>query len=277
MENNSKLLRITFVLVTVLAFSSPAIGQQSNSEIIDKDSIYSYVDKYPEFPGGKFAFSTFMYKNLKYPQKAIIEKSAGIVKVDFVVNKTGELLDLRVTSKGTSTELNNEVLRVMRLLPHFEPAVSKGKKVSYKVSGEDFYFQLKPCTKKEFYPIEITPTDCGLPSFSPDSTGVYTFTEKMPEYPGGEAELLSYIYKRVDSLLPPTTGFDDFIPYRVLVRFIINEKGKVTNPQIIRGEWPLDNKISLQILNSMPDWIPGEQNGKKVSVYYKMPIIFDPR
>jgi len=264
-------LRVTFVLITILAFSSLAIGQQSNSEKIDKDSIYCMsVDKHPEFPGGQFALSTFMYKNLKYPQKAIIERSEGIVRVDFVVNKTGEISDLKVTSKGTSTELNNEVLRVMRLLPHFEPAVNKGKKVSYKVWGESINFQLKPCTKKEFYPIIITPIDCGLPTFSPDAKGVYTFVEKMPEYPGGLSELFTFISNN----LPHNQAGDDGIQGSVLIKFTISKTGKVKDIVVLRSLNPTCDKDAVRVIKLFPDWIPGEHNGKKVDVYYTLPVKF---
>jgi TonB family protein len=214
-----------------------------------------------------------MYKNLKYPQKAITNKQKGLLKVEYVVRKDGSITNLEIPTKETSQELNNEVLRVMKLMPKFKPAVYKGKKVSYR-DREFIDFQLKPCSKKEFYPIIITPTDCGLPSFSPDAKGVFTFTEKMPEYPGGDEKLSSYISKNVNLLLPPITGYDDFHPERVIIRFIVNEKGKVTNPEIIRGENTLYNKISLQVINSLPDWIPGEHKGKKVAVYYTLPVTF---
>jgi len=178
---------------------------------------------------------------------------------------------LRVTSKGTSTELNNEVLRVMRLLPHFEPAVSKGKKVSYKMWGEDFYFQLKPCTKKEFYPIEITPTDCGLPSFSPDSTGVYTFTEKMPEYPGGEAELMSFISRNKYHFKPE----DDNPPQgTVIIQFIVKETGEISNIKLIRSiDKDLDND-AIRVVKMLAKWKPGVHDGRKVNVYYILPVSY---
>lgn len=274
MKNQYKSQRIILVFISVLAFSLLINAQQSKSikksGKTAKDSIYWLVDKSPEFPGGQFAMSTFMYKNLKYPQKAIANKNEGTVTVDFVISKTGEISDLRVTSKGTSTELNNEVLRVIKLMPHFKPAEQKNKKVSYRTWGVTIDFQLKPCNKKEFYPIIITPTDCGLPTFSPDAKGVYTFAEKMPEYPGGEVELLSFIFKN----LPSNQPGDEGIQGTVILKFIVSKNGTINNIQVIRSLDPACDRETIRVVKLLPNWIPGEQNGKKVDVYYTLPIKF---
>lgn len=62
---------------------------------------------------------------------------------------------------------------------------------------------------------------------------------------------------------------------RVFVRFIVDKKGKVTNPQVIRssGHEELD-KEAVRVIGIMPAWSPGENGGKKVRVYYNLPIIF---
>jgi TonB family protein len=275
MKNQYKSQRIILVFISVLTFSLLISAQQSKSTKksgkIAKDSIYWLVDKSPEFPGGQFAMSTFMYKNLKYPQKAIANKNEGTVSVDFVISKTGEISDLRVTSKGTSTELNNEVLRVIKLMPHFVPAEQKKKKVSYRTWGVTIDFQLKPCNKKEFYPIIITPTDCGLPTFSPDAKGVYTFAEKMPQYPGGDVELLSFISRNKYHFKPeddnPPTG-------TVIIRFIVTETGEISNIKLIRSiDKDLDDD-AIRVVKMLPKWKPGVHDGRKVNVYYNLPVSY---
>jgi TonB family protein len=62
----------------------------------------------------------------------------------------------------------------------------------------------------------------------------------------------------------------------VYVKFIVTEEGKVVNPEVVRGVngAPNFNKEVLRIINKMPNWIPGENNGKKVKVYFTMPFKF---
>lgn len=274
MKNNMKILWITLGVLVVLVFSQPINAQKSNFKnktgTVNKDSIYwQNLDKYPEFPGGRFGMSTFMYKNLKYPQKAITNKQKGLLRVDYVVRKDGSITNLEILTKETSQELNNEVLRVMKLMPKFKPAVHKGKKVSYR-DRAFVEFQLKPCSKKEFYPIIITPTDCGLPSFSPDAKGVFTFTEKMPEYPDGEAELLSFVFKNLRGNKPGEEG----IQGTVIVKFVVSKTGKVKDIVVVRKLDPDYDKEAVRVVKLLPDWIPGEHNGQKVDVYYTLPVLF---
>jgi TonB family protein len=104
-----------------------------------------------------------------------------------------------------------------------------------------------------------------------DKDQIYTVVEKMPQYPGGENELLSYIGHNIKY---PVEAQQKGIQGTSIIRFVVNKFGKVENAVVARGiDHDCDNE-ALRIVNSLPDWIPGEQNGKKVSVYYVMPITF---
>jgi TonB family protein len=99
----------------------------------------------------------------------------------------------------------------------------------------------------------------------------YEVVEKMPQYPGGEKALMEYIGK---NLHYPVEAQEKGIQGTVIVRFVVNAVGKVMNTEILRGVDPSLDKAGLTIVNSLQDWIPGEQNAKKVSVYYTLPIKF---
>ena len=120
-------------------------------------------------------------------------------------------------------------------------------------------------------PVESTVLN-SKPAFNQtDKDSIYTVIEKMPQFPGGETELLKYIGT---NLKYPVEAQQKGIQGRILVRFIVNKKGEVANPKVIRGLDPDIDKEGLRVVNSLPEWIPGELNGEKVSVYYVLPITF---
>ena len=99
----------------------------------------------------------------------------------------------------------------------------------------------------------------------------YTVVEKMPQYQGGEGELINYIGKNVKY---PANAKSKKIQGKTIVRFIVTNMGKIENAEIVRSLDPECDKEAIRVINSMPRFIPGEQNGKKVSVYYTLPIVF---
>jgi len=105
----------------------------------------------------------------------------------------------------------------------------------------------------------------------PGNKDIYEKVEKMPMYPGGVNELMSYLAKNIKY---PADALAKGIQGRILVRFIVNNVGKIEKTEILRGLNPSCNKEALRVVNAMPEWTPGEQNGKKVSVYYTLPIVF---
>jgi len=104
-----------------------------------------------------------------------------------------------------------------------------------------------------------------------DNDRVYTVVEKMPQYPGGVSELFNFIST---NLRYPIDAMKNGIQGKVIVRFVVNALGKVEKAEIVRGVNPSLDQAGLKVINSLPNWIPGEQNGDKVSVYYVLPITF---
>jgi len=100
---------------------------------------------------------------------------------------------------------------------------------------------------------------------------VYDVVEKMPQYPGGEIALLNYISH---NLKYPVSASQMGIHGRVIVRFVVSSIGKVEKAEIVRSLNYACDKEALRVVSSLANWIPGEQNGKKVSVYYTLPITF---
>jgi len=105
----------------------------------------------------------------------------------------------------------------------------------------------------------------------PDKNGIYQLVEKIPQFPGGEKALLEYISH---NLKYPVDAQEKGIQGRIIIRFVVSKFGKVENVEIVRGLYPSMDKEGVRVVSSLPDWIPGEQKGEKVSVYYTLPITY---
>ena len=104
-----------------------------------------------------------------------------------------------------------------------------------------------------------------------DDAGVYKMVEQRPEFPGGMNALMQFIGK---NLKYPSSAVAAGIQGRVVCQFIVSAEGKVKDVKVIQGLSPELDAEAVRLIESMPDWIPGEQNGEKVNVYYTIPIRF---
>ena len=99
----------------------------------------------------------------------------------------------------------------------------------------------------------------------------YTMVEQMPQFPGGPAELLKYIAK---NLKYPVIAQENGIQGKVILRFVVSAQGQVEDVKVIRSLDPYCDKEAIRVVKSLPQWIPGKQNGRNVPVYYTCPIVF---
>lgn len=94
---------------------------------------------------------------------------------------------------------------------------------------------------------------------------------KMPVFEGGQERLITYLST---FLRYPDDAVRDSIQGTVLVEFIINTTGKVTNARVLKGISPSCDTEAVRVVSSMPDWIPGEYKGSPTNVIMKIPIAF---
>ena len=99
----------------------------------------------------------------------------------------------------------------------------------------------------------------------------FTFVEQMPQYPGGEAEMMKFLQQNVQY---PQLERDNDIQGKVLVRFVVMEDGKVDSVKVVRSVSPGLDKESIRVIKMFPNFKPGMQQGKPVRVYYNIPISF---
>jgi protein TonB len=96
-------------------------------------------------------------------------------------------------------------------------------------------------------------------------------TEQMPQYPGGEVELMNYIAK---NLKYPESAIQNKIQGKVIIRFLITEKGEIEKVEVVRPLYPACDQEAVRIVKSLSKFTPGKQNGKNTKVWYTIPIIF---
>jgi protein TonB len=106
-----------------------------------------------------------------------------------------------------------------------------------------------------------------------DAHGIYNQAETAPEFPGGHDGLSDYINK---NLTYPQTAIDNGITGTIHISFVVDEHGKVLNPQVTDSK-NLSNDLNeetLKMFNNMPLWKPGLVRGKNVKTRSELPVSF---
>lgn len=107
-------------------------------------------------------------------------------------------------------------------------------------------------------------------SKSPGSDA-FDVVEEMPVYPGGMPAMMDFFYKNMKY---PKEAFDAKQEGRVIAQFVVEKDGSITDAHIVKSVSPALDAEALRIVNAMPNWTPGRQNGKPVRVKYTVPISF---
>jgi periplasmic protein TonB len=94
----------------------------------DAGGLVTLIDVYPKYPGGDDARLWFLRKNVKYPETALKASVQGIVIVVFIIEIDGSLSNVEVT-KSIGGGCDEEAMRVVKLMPRWEPAKRNGKAV----------------------------------------------------------------------------------------------------------------------------------------------------
>ncbi len=97
------------------------------------------------------------------------------------------------------------------------------------------------------------------------------FVEEMPEFPGGMDSLYAFLAREIQY---PPIAKDNGITGTVLVEFVVEEDGRVTNAKVKVPLFPECDKEAVRGVMSMPKWKPGKNMGKPVRCYYQVPVTF---
>ena len=106
---------------------------------------------------------------------------------------------------------------------------------------------------------------------TPQEKVIFQVVEEMPEFPGGMAEAMKFLAKNIKY---PVAAQEAKIEGRVIVQFVIERDGSVSDVKVMRGVNSELDAEAIRVVSMMPKWIPGKQRGKAVAVKYTMPIMF---
>jgi protein TonB len=115
-------MRYIFTLI-ICFYSSLLIYAQ-----YDPNEVISVVEKMPEFKGGQEKLREFLAANIKYPESARVNGISGTVYITFVVEGDGEISNVKAL-RGLGGGLTEEAIRVVSLMPKWEPGRQNGKRV----------------------------------------------------------------------------------------------------------------------------------------------------
>ncbi len=109
------------------------------------------------------------------------------------------------------------------------------------------------------------------PSALADTSKIFEIVENQPEFPGGVNAMIKFISSNVKY---PKKALDKKIEGTVVIQFIVEKDGTLTNLDIIRDPGGGLGKEGLRVVKLMPNWKPGSQKGKNVRVKMSAPIRF---
>ncbi len=103
------------------------------------------------------------------------------------------------------------------------------------------------------------------------SNKVFDVVEQMPSFPGGNAALMAWLSKNINY---PAAAAENGIQGRVIVAFVVEPNGSISNVKVVRSVDPSLDKEAASVVGRMPKWNPGKQNGQEVRVKYNVPVTF---
>ncbi|MCD8528693.1 MAG: energy transducer TonB [Chitinophagales bacterium] len=253
---------------------------------IEEPEVFTIVEEMPRFkgcdsvPNNEVIFCT--QKNLMEYVNAEVKKLNGSiigkVFVYFIVDEAGEVTSVEVRKGADNNYLNEAALKIINSLPDFIPGKQRGKpvKVSF-VVPVNFNNQTPTPTTPDVKKEEpVVPPFSAVTKEEPE---IFTIVEEMPRFKGCEdvpkddisdctnEKITKYVETEENKLKLSNTG-------RVYVGFIIDESGKVTNIEVKKGVDEELDEAAINIIKSLPNFIPAKTRGEPRKVSYVIPVNF---
>ena len=239
--------------------------QEANTEVMEsravEGEVFKVVEEMPEFVGGMAECMKYLAANVNYPTEAIEKGIQGRVIVQMVVTKEGDIADTKI-ARGIDPLLDAEALRVVSGMPKWKPGKQKGEAVNVRYTLPVMFRLGGDADKKE----ASTQTEAKV-----DENGIHQVCEEMPEFPGGMRECMNWLSKNVNY---PATAQEKGIQGRVIIQFVVERDGSITEPKVVRGVDPDLDKEALRVVSAMPNWKPGKHKGEAVRVKYTLPVMY---
>lgn len=109
---------------------------------------------------------------------------------------------------------------------------------------------------------------------SQSKQNVYDVVEQMPEFPGGMPAMIEFLQTNLNY---PKDAKKQNVGGRILVMFVIEADGSISNVRVAKKVFPSLDAEALRVVKAMPKWNPGKEKGKPVRVNFSLPIVFSPK
>lgn len=222
-------------LVDTIFFSDPVKYEQPTYTILEPTTIYLPE---PPAPDPK-------------PEKADMPPPAPEKEAKTATEK---YTDVKVVSN--STETTDDVPDQSRL-----SEVNIGKE---KIEGD--IPEVPAVSMTEAPPVGIESGEATSEKSEP-----FIYVDQMPQFKGGTGDLMKYLGRK---LRYPTPAQNAGIEGTVVVTFVVGITGEITDVQVLKGLGFGTEEEATRVVESMPKWEPGRQNGRAVPVRYTLPIRF---
>lgn len=250
-------MRTLLLAVLLFALVIPTLAQKGDVEGEPLVEDIFEFEEMPRYPGGIEALSDYLNK-VAQPTKGI-----GMVTVKAYINPYGKISRVEVEESSGNVTLDEAAIEHINNMPDWEPGTYRLDTAIGNVHAV------------VFFPISFPCSTTHMKHSNKENNGgeaeVFTIVEEMPEFPGGQQELMQYLA----SITYPEEAINKGYENTVFARFVVGKCGYLTVVEIAKskGYFPLDLATLLHILNS-PRWKPGYQRGKSVKVQYVVPIRF---
>lgn len=268
--------------VEQLFSATPATTQEATGasiptfgDSVSTNEVYEVVETKPLPAGGMAGWNKYLSENLRYPEDAQGKGIEGTVIVAFVVNTDGAVSDIDIL-RGIGGGCDEEVIRIVKGSPNWAPGMAGGKPVRSRMRLPLTFRLGDPVpsgnsTNPEFRPVALLPAMEGQDP-SQENTMVFFDEQDTPPVPVGG--LATWQRHLSENLTYPTSARMRGIQGDVVVSFIVNTDGTVTEVKLVRGIGGGCDEEALRIIKSSPRWSPGMIKGKAVRTRMTLPTKF---
>jgi TonB family protein len=239
------------------------LTSSTNANSVALKDVYVVVEDMPIFPGGDTTLMKFIVNNIQYPKNAKEKNIQGRVILRFCVTSEGKIAKIGVL-KGVDPELDAEAIRVIKMLPDWQPGMQGGRPVNVWYSVP-ISFKLSGPAQANNPQAQIAPPP------PPPVQSMPNGYDEPPVFNGGESALFKFIQS---NLVYPKEAKEKGVSGTVVIKFCITETGSVENVNIGESLDPLLDTEALRVVKLMPAWQPGKLKGVPVKVFYNLPIVF---
>lgn len=209
--------------------------------------------------------------NSKKTKKSGLLKYALIIPIALVMLLMSTMQDMIAATKNSVLEQTPQEV----IIPISSSKIVQGKRTSVDSEKKGIAVaEIKEHKEKESAELDeivVVGYSSNEKQDSENDKKVFDVVEVPPVFAGGEKAMFEYLSKNIRY---PVEAQKQKIQGRVVVQFVVNDEGKVSNAKIVYSIDTYLDAEALRIINAMPDWTPGKQGGKNVSVRYVLPIQF---